>query len=76
LFSKIYNYEIFIFLINTNAFSALVILLKIQTTGQNSKINWYKITDAGVLVADLLPLSYGVNPGSGKEIWKKMILKY
>ena len=35
-----------------------------------SKINWYKITDAGVLVVATKDGLYGVNPIDGKEIWK------
>ena len=35
-----------------------------------SKINWYKITDAGVLVVGTKDGLYGVNPSDGKEIWK------
>lgn len=35
-----------------------------------SKINWYKITDAGVLVVATKDGLYGVNPSDGKEIWK------
>ena len=35
-----------------------------------SKINWYKITDAGVLVVATKDGLYGVNPTDGKEIWK------
>ena len=35
-----------------------------------SKINWYKITDAGVLVVATKDGLYGVNPTDGAEIWK------
>ncbi len=35
-----------------------------------SKINWYKITDAGVLVVCTKDGLYGVNPSDGKEVWK------
>jgi len=35
-----------------------------------SKINWYKITDAGILVVATKDGLYGVNPTDGKEIWK------
>ena len=35
-----------------------------------SKINWYKITDAGVLVVATKDGLYGVNPTDGKEMWK------
>ena len=61
-------------------FSILMLtLLSIGATAQNksdwtknfpSKINWYKITDAGVLVVATKDGLYGVNPGDGKEIWK------
>ena len=61
-------------------FSILMLtLFGIGATAQNksdwtknfpSKINWYKITDAGVLVVATKDGLYGVNPGDGKEIWK------
>ena len=35
-----------------------------------SKINWYKITDAGILVVGTNDALYGVNPADGKEVWK------
>lgn len=35
-----------------------------------SKINWYRITDAGVLVVGTKDGLYGVNPSDGKEAWK------
>ena len=35
-----------------------------------SKINWYKITDAGILVVGTNDALYGVSPREGKEIWK------
>jgi outer membrane protein assembly factor BamB len=35
-----------------------------------SKVKWYKITDAGVLVVGTKDGLYGVNPADGKEIWK------
>ncbi|MEO6583974.1 MAG: hypothetical protein ABIO05_06600, partial [Ferruginibacter sp.] len=34
-----------------------------------SKINWYRITDAGVLVVGTKDGLYGINP-DGKEVWK------
>lgn len=36
----------------------------------SSKIKWYKITDAGILVVGTADGLYGVNPSDGKEIWK------
>ena len=35
-----------------------------------SKINWYKVTDAGILVVGTNDGLYGVNPADGKELWK------
>ena len=35
-----------------------------------SKINWYKITDPGVLVVGTKDGLYGINSTDGKEIWK------
>jgi outer membrane protein assembly factor BamB len=35
-----------------------------------SKVKWYKITDAGVLVVGTTDGLYGVNPSDGKELWK------
>jgi len=35
-----------------------------------SKVKWYRITDAGVLVVGTDDALYGVNPSDGKEIWK------
>ncbi|MDB5201618.1 MAG: hypothetical protein JWQ27_1027 [Ferruginibacter sp.] len=35
-----------------------------------SKVKWYKITDAGVLVVGTNDALYGINPGDGKETWK------
>ena len=35
-----------------------------------SKVKWYKITDAGVLVVGTNDALYGVNPSDGKEVWK------
>jgi outer membrane protein assembly factor BamB len=35
-----------------------------------SKVKWYKITDAGVLVVGTNDALYGVNPSDGKEMWK------
>ena len=35
-----------------------------------SKIKWYKITDAGVLVVGTNDALYGISPTDGKEIWK------
>jgi outer membrane protein assembly factor BamB len=35
-----------------------------------SKVKWYKITDAGVLVVGTGDALYGVSPSDGKEIWK------
>ena len=35
-----------------------------------SKVKWYKITDAGVLVVGTNDALYGVSPSDGKEIWK------
>ncbi|MEJ7627337.1 MAG: PQQ-binding-like beta-propeller repeat protein [Ferruginibacter sp.] len=35
-----------------------------------SKINWYKITDAGVLLVGTKDGLYGINPADGKESWK------
>jgi len=57
----------------------MLTLFGIGATAQNksdwtknfpSKINWYKITDAGVLVVATKDGLYGVNPSDGKEIWK------
>lgn len=36
----------------------------------DSKVKWYKITDAGILVVCTKDALYGVNPADGKEIWK------
>jgi outer membrane protein assembly factor BamB len=36
----------------------------------DSKIKWYKITDAGILVVCTKEALYGINPSDGKEIWK------
>lgn len=35
-----------------------------------SKVKWYKITDAGVLVVGTNDALYGVSSSDGKEIWK------
>ncbi len=35
-----------------------------------SKVKWYKITDAGILVVGTNDALYGVNPSDGKEAWK------
>ena len=35
-----------------------------------TKINWYKVTDAGILVVGTNDALYGVNPTDGKEVWK------
>lgn len=35
-----------------------------------SKVKWYKITDAGILVAGTNDALYGINPSDGKEAWK------
>ena len=35
-----------------------------------SKIKWYKITDAGILIAGTNDGVYGLNPKDGKEVWK------
>ena len=35
-----------------------------------SKIKWYKITDAGILVVGTNDALYGVSPSDGKEVWK------
>ena len=35
-----------------------------------SKVKWYRITDAGVLVVGTNDALYGINPSDGKEIWK------
>ena len=35
-----------------------------------TKVNFYKITDAGVLVVGANDALYGINPTDGKEIWK------
>ena len=35
-----------------------------------SKIKWYRITDAGVLVVGTNDALYGINPADGKEAWK------
>jgi outer membrane protein assembly factor BamB len=35
-----------------------------------SKVKWYKITDAGILVAGTNDALYGINPSDGKETWK------
>jgi outer membrane protein assembly factor BamB len=35
-----------------------------------SKIKWYRITDAGVLVVGTNDALYGISPADGKEIWK------
>lgn len=60
-------------------FTFLIAFASIVSVAQNktdwtknfpSKINWYKITDAGVLVVATKDGLYGVNPSDGKEIWK------
>lgn len=60
-------------------FTLLIAFTSIISVAQNktdwtknfpSKINWYKITDAGVLVVATKDGLYGVNPSDGKEIWK------
>ncbi|MEO7045434.1 MAG: hypothetical protein ABI091_09040, partial [Ferruginibacter sp.] len=35
-----------------------------------SKVKWYKITDAGILVVGTNDALYGVSSSDGKEIWK------
>lgn len=35
-----------------------------------SKVKWYKITDAGVLVVGTNDALYGINPSDGSEAWK------
>ncbi len=35
-----------------------------------SKIKWYKITDAGILVVGTNDALYGITPADGKEAWK------
>ncbi len=35
-----------------------------------TKVKWYKITDAGILVVGTNDALYGVAPSSGKEVWK------
>ncbi|MEO5943810.1 MAG: PQQ-binding-like beta-propeller repeat protein [Ferruginibacter sp.] len=35
-----------------------------------SKVKWYKITDAGILVVGTNDALYGVSPSDGKEMWK------
>ncbi|RYY49721.1 MAG: hypothetical protein EOO06_06185 [Chitinophagaceae bacterium] len=35
-----------------------------------SKLKWYKITDAGTLVAGTNDALYGINPSTGAEAWK------
>ena len=35
-----------------------------------SKINWYKQTDAGILIVGSNDALYGVDPADGKELWK------
>jgi len=35
-----------------------------------SKIKWYRITDAGILVVGTNDALYGVSPSDGKEVWK------
>ncbi|RYY71145.1 MAG: hypothetical protein EOO13_04165, partial [Chitinophagaceae bacterium] len=35
-----------------------------------SKVKWYKITDAGILVAGTNDALYGINPADGTEAWK------
>lgn len=37
----------------------------------NSKVDWYKITDAGVLVVGTGDALYGISPTDGHEVWKK-----
>lgn len=36
-----------------------------------SKINFYNITDAGILVVGTKDGLYGIQPGDGKELWKQ-----
>lgn len=49
-------------------------LAQAQTDGWTktfpSKINWYKITDAGILIAGTKDGLYGITPSDGKEAWK------
>ncbi|MBK8710924.1 MAG: PQQ-binding-like beta-propeller repeat protein [Niastella sp.] len=49
-------------------------LAQAQTDGWTktfpSKINWYKITDAGILIAGTKDGLYGITPADGKEAWK------
>ncbi|RYD78713.1 MAG: hypothetical protein EOP53_10775 [Sphingobacteriales bacterium] len=35
-----------------------------------TKVKWYKVTDAGVLVAGTNDALYGINPADGNEAWK------
>lgn len=35
-----------------------------------SKVKWYKITDAGILVVGTNDALYGINPADGAESWK------
>lgn len=35
-----------------------------------TKVKWYKITDAGILVAGTNDALYGISPSDGKEVWK------
>ena len=35
-----------------------------------SKVKWYKITDAGILVVGTNDALYGINPSDGSEAWK------
>lgn len=40
------------------------------TKNFDSKIKWYKITDAGILVICTKEALYGINPTDGNQIWK------
>ncbi|RYF91771.1 MAG: hypothetical protein EOO03_00520, partial [Chitinophagaceae bacterium] len=64
---------------NKLVFAGAMVLASLFATAQKgtdwkknfpSKINWYKITDAGVLVVGTNDALYGVNPADGKEAWK------
>ena len=40
------------------------------TKNFSSKINWYRISDAGTLVVATKDALYGINPVDGSEAWK------
>ncbi|MES2430617.1 MAG: PQQ-binding-like beta-propeller repeat protein [Bacteroidota bacterium] len=60
-------------------FTLLIAFIALSSTAQKStdwtkkfpsKINWYKITDAGVLIVGTKDGLYGINPSDGTEAWK------